>query len=262
MLTIDELATLRNAAEQPHLQAFIITMMATVARPGTVLDLTRVQCDLEHGLIDLNPPGRERTKKRRPVVRLVPSLRPWVQAAEGPLVSWRGDPVKKVAKSWRALRKAAGLSDDVVPYTIRHTMATEMAERNVPELQINLMLGHRMPNSRTTDRYWTRRPGFLIEAAEAVEAVIQEMAQAAQRPIQPSNPVRGGCVSAPRLPVPGNVWKTGAGDEIRTHDPNLGKAVAASDFCIIFNWLRRRPPQPCQDLANDAVHHDPHRRQE
>jgi site-specific recombinase XerD len=84
----------------------------------------------------------------------------------------------------RARRKAAALAE-IVLYTIRHTMATEMMARGVPELEIAGFLGHAMPNIRTTGRYVKARPEYLAHAVKAVEDVLVETSQAAARPIVP-----------------------------------------------------------------------------
>jgi hypothetical protein len=68
VLSIAELAALWDAAETDYMRAFLLLLIGTAARPKPVLELTRFQCDLDRRLIDLNPPGRPQTKKRRPVV--------------------------------------------------------------------------------------------------------------------------------------------------------------------------------------------------
>ena len=167
--TIAELARLWDAAEQPHLQAFIIGALCTLGRPEAVLQLNRFRCDLNRGVLDLNPRGRERTNKRRPVLPMADALRPWLALCDGHLVEYRGKPVRKINAVWRNARDRAGLDAEVIPYSIRHTMATELAERDVPELELAAFMGHRMPNMRTTDRYVKFRPEYLRHAREAID---------------------------------------------------------------------------------------------
>ena len=140
----------------------IMGLLCTMARPSAVLELTRFQCDLERGIVDLNPAGKARTKKRRPVLPLVEAFRPWVSIAGGHIVEYRGKPVKKINAVWRGARVKAGLGEDVIPYSLRHTVATELAGRGVPELEISAMLGHTMPNNRTSARYVKFRPDYLV----------------------------------------------------------------------------------------------------
>ena len=65
-----ELRALLAASPAEHLQRYIKTLMATAARPDAVLDLNSRQIDFQRGLINLNPAGRQQTKKYRPTVRL------------------------------------------------------------------------------------------------------------------------------------------------------------------------------------------------
>ena len=220
-----EIAALWDHAEQEHLRMFILLLLGTAARPAAVLELTREQCDFDRGLIDLNPPGRMQTKKRRPVVPMPDFLRPWIkQAPAGALVQFRGKAVVKVNKTWRDARSAAGLDDAVVPYTIRHTIATELRARGVPELELAGLLGHAMPNFRTTGRYAKYAPNHLSAARAAVDDFVTEIGRAATRPTYPNFNVRVSCVLVTSATV-GKPLISGAGDGIRTHDPNLGKVV-------------------------------------
>ena len=220
-----EIAALWDHAEQEHLRMFILLLLGTAARPSAVLELTREQCDLERGLIDLNPPGRVQTKKRRPVVPMPDFLRPWIkQAPAGALVQFRGKAVVKVNKTWRDARAAAGLDDAVVPYTIRHTIATELRTRGVPELELAGLLGHSMPNFRTTGRYAKYAPNHLSAARAAIDEFVTDIGRAATRPTSPKFNVRVSCVLVCNS-TGANPLIPGAGDGIRTHDPNLGKVV-------------------------------------
>jgi len=231
VLTVKEMAALWDACEPPHLQAFLVVLLGTLARPEAALELTDAQCDLEHGLIDLNPPGKARTKKRRPVVPIPDFLRPWIEAAEGPVVAYRGRAVAKVNKTFRTIREEAGLGADVVPYTIRHTVATELRARGVPELEIAGLLGHAMPNIRTTGRYAKFRPDYYGQARRALDDLANEIGRLAGRPMYPNNevrlnqPVRASSVLVPQDRSAIRPRVVGAGEGIRTLDPDLGKVV-------------------------------------
>ncbi len=96
-----------------HMRAFLAILIGTAARPEAALQLTRFQCDLERGTINLNPPGRAQTKKRRPILPMADWLRPWIEAADGHLVAYRGRPVRKIAGAFQTLRDVAGFGPDV-----------------------------------------------------------------------------------------------------------------------------------------------------
>jgi integrase len=225
VVSIEDMARFWDAAEQPHLRAFFMGLLCTLARPAAVLDLTRFQCDLMRGVVDLNPPGRTRTKKRRPVVPMAESFRPWIEAAEGNLVTYHNKPVKKVNAVWRIARRAAGLDEGFVPYSIRHTMASELRARGVPVLEIAGVLGHHMPNFRSTERYARYAPDYLSKARRAIDEVVNEIGRVAARPIVPVNLVRASCVQLTEAVGPRSPEIFGAGEGIRTLDPNLGKVV-------------------------------------
>ena len=226
ILSIEELARLWSAEMPAHLRMFLLLLMGTAARPQAVLELTRFQCDLERGLIDLNPRGRTQTAKRRPVVPMANFLRPWLVAVPaGPLVAYRGRPVHKIAKTWRSVRKAAGLDESVVPYAIRHTIATELRARGVPELEIAGLLGHHLPNFRTTGRYAKYAPDYLSHSRVALDEIANEVSRTAIQLTSPETHVRATCVLMPKARDLESLVKPGAGEGIRTLDPNLGKVV-------------------------------------
>jgi integrase len=192
-LTIAELARLWDAADLPHMRAFIMVMMCCACRPEAALQLTRRQC--ENGLVDLNG-GRRRTKKRRPIIPMVAPLKPWVMATSGHLVEFEGRPIKSVKTAWAKLRERAGFGLEVSPMLLRHTMGTQLAARGVPKWQRECFMGHSADN--TTGRHYEHsHPDFLKEAREAIESVVNEMGEAATSPMCPINPnVRATCVLA------------------------------------------------------------------
>jgi integrase len=167
-----------------HVRMFLALLLGTAARLEALLELTTWQCDVQRRTINLNPPGRVKTRKRRPIIPMPEWLVAWIETAPpGHLVQYRGKPVRKIAKAFRTLRAAAGFGEDVTAYTLRHSVATELARRGVPPLEIAHLLGHRMPDLRTTGRYVHVMPGHLAAAREALDALANEIGLAATRPI-------------------------------------------------------------------------------
>ena len=228
VLSLAEIARLWDAEMPDHVRMFFVLLIGTAARPQAILQLTRFQCDLERGTINLNPPGRVQTKKRRPILPLPGFLRPWIASVKaGPVVAWRGRAVIKINGAFQTVRDAAGLDAEVVPYAIRHTIATEMRARGVPELELAGFLGHAMPNFRTTGRYTHVAPDHLAIARKAVEEIASDIDRLAGRPMVLNN-LRASCVPVPQREdgsLVAKPLKTGAGEGIRTLDPNLGKVV-------------------------------------
>ncbi|MCG4273252.1 site-specific integrase [Acetobacter senegalensis] len=182
IMTIQEMARLWETDMPPHLRMFLALLIGTASRPEALLQLTREQCDLEHGVIDLNPPGRARTKKRRPRIPVPEFLRSWIESVpSGHLVTYKGNPILKINGAWRGARESAGLPPEIVPYTVRHTMATELITRGVPEIEVASLMGHAMPNLRTTGRYVHVRPDFLANAKQAIDEVASAIDRVAAR---------------------------------------------------------------------------------
>jgi integrase len=86
-LEIAELSRLYQSSA-PHLRTFIRWMLGTAARPDALLNLCAEQVEWAHGIIRLNPEGREQNKKHRPVVRLPATLAG--EVFEGWLVTHKG----------------------------------------------------------------------------------------------------------------------------------------------------------------------------
>lgn len=183
--TYDQIAAFWDAPKPPQFQMFLVLLLGTGARPSTVLELTKFQCDFADGFIDLNPPARLQTDKRRAVVPMCAVVRRWAEAADpGPLVSYLGRPIEYPNQTWRRIRRAIGLPEQFTPGAMRHTIATELARRDVPDTQISQFLGHLMPN-RVTARYAKRRPRFMVETVEALDAFFEEIAQRTKSGLSP-----------------------------------------------------------------------------
>ena len=64
---------------------------------------------------------------------------------------------------WAKLMKKTGL--DITPHILRHTVATHLAQKNVPIPQIARILGH--SNSQITERVYAKfSPDFCRQAVE------------------------------------------------------------------------------------------------
>lgn len=169
VLSVAESAALWNAATQPHERMYLAIAFGTMARPETILALRREFVDFDRRLLTMNPPGRRQTKKYRPTVPVCDFLLPCLKYADtGPLVRWRGKEIASFKTAWRKMRAAAGLPPYTVPKVIRHTVATHLRAENVPEAEIQGMLGHKAYSGKT-EVYARYRPDYLGQAVAAID---------------------------------------------------------------------------------------------
>ncbi len=215
VLTGEDVARLLLAAQQPHEQTYLLFALGTAARPEAILQLTTFQCDCDAGVIKLNPPGRHQTKKRRPNIPMAQHILETVVALPpGPVVTYNGQPLgniisayrrmkrravqtlrKRAAgealeakrqyrrrEAWKILRTAQAATERLQassPYTLRHTVATEVARRGVPTAEVGAFLGH-SSGYKTTERYLHLDPDHLALAIRAVDAYWEELRNLAE----------------------------------------------------------------------------------
>ncbi len=179
VLSIDELARMAwFASHNPGLFRFGALQLATAVRPMAALAFDPAkQYDDKRKLIDLQPGASPQTRKRNsilPAIRpLQPVLRAWTKAAPEPVGS------RKTA--WRNMRKALGLSADVYPKTIRHTVATILyADESVPEREIVELLGHEGKLARTTRIYAKYDPNRLRHVTRALTTLWRQVSREAR----------------------------------------------------------------------------------
>jgi len=217
-LKIAELARLLREAPD-HLRLMLMILIGTACRPEAALELSGSQLDFDDRLIDLNPRGRAQTKKFRPVVKMPDALAVVLaNAPSGRLVTFQGRPVKKINKAWRGMRAAAALDEEVNPYSIRHTVARWMRQNGVPAWEVAAQLGHKSRDFRTTELYAAFDPAYLQNAVGAINLLFEKL----RASCAPVDEPFFRAIHRQQLEMN---WKSGAGEGIRTLDPNLGKVV-------------------------------------
>jgi integrase len=105
-------------------------MMPTIGRPYV---------DLDRGSFMRLALGKAENNKRQPTVPIPPKLlthmRRWKRLgiSNHSLIEWQGEAIKGIAhRSWKAIREAAGLGDDVRMHTLRHTAISWYLRAGVP----------------------------------------------------------------------------------------------------------------------------------
>lgn len=180
ILSIKELGQIYwYAKHNPALFRFFALQLGTAVRPQAALKFDAGQQYSDHnGLIDLQPEKSKRTKKRNAII---PAIRPLRVV----LRSWAKAGPNKVASrktAWRIMRRTLGLSADVHPKTIRHTVATMLyADASVPEREIVEMLGHEGKLARTTRIYAKYDPTRLHNVTRALTTIWRQVSKEARR---------------------------------------------------------------------------------
>lgn len=171
-LTRDEADALIAAASKPHVALFLKVALGTAGRASAILELTWDRVDFRRGMIYLDNPEKDRTRKGRASVPMTEDVREaLLEAKRGALtdhvIEWGGKPVKSVKKGVKEAARRAGLVD-VSPHVLRHSAASWMAEDGVSMQEIAAVLGH--TDSRTTERVYARlSPSYLRKAISSLE---------------------------------------------------------------------------------------------
>lgn len=163
-----------------HVARFILVALYTGTRAGAVCGAAirptvgRGYVDLDAGIFYRRPPGARETKKRQPPVRLpdrlIAHLRRWERKghSKASVVEWNGSPVLRINKAFRAAVKMAGLGPDVVPHTLRHTLATWFMQRGVDPWQAAGFLGMSLETLQRV--YGHHSPLHMEEARQAIRS--------------------------------------------------------------------------------------------
>lgn len=166
----DDLERFMGAVRAPHARLYVLLGLYTMARPSALLELQWTQVDFARRQINLNPPGRRQTKKKRPVVpmndELHDALADAYRARQSPWVIERGaQPVQSIKKAFQAASARSGVK--ATPYTLRHTGAVLAAEGGASMAEIAQFMGH--DDDRTTQKHYARfSPGYLREVSDRI----------------------------------------------------------------------------------------------
>lgn len=170
-LSVAQFRRFRAGIRAPHAQLYVAIGIATLARPAAILQMEWDQVNFERGLIDLNPPGRRQTRKRRPVVPMNRTLRKALEVAYAArqtefVIEEGGTQIKSIKKAFQAASERSGVK--ATPYTLRHTGAVWAAERGIPMSELAQLMGH--DDSRTTEKHYARySPDYLRGVVDAID---------------------------------------------------------------------------------------------
>jgi integrase len=178
-LTRDEAALFIRAAwrrgKSRHIARFAVVALYTGRRAGFITKASFVReagrpwVDLNSGM--LYPPARaKQTKKRAPAIhlpeRLLSHLRRWRRNGQRYVVEWSGRPITRLDGTFKAIAIEAGLGDDVIPHSLRHTAASWMVQHGVDAFIAGAYLG--MTTRILESTYGHLRPEHLATARNAI----------------------------------------------------------------------------------------------
>jgi integrase len=141
-----------------------------MARPSAILELQWSQVDFDRRQIDLNPPGRRQTAKKRPVVPVNDDLyfaltEAYAARQSQAIIERAGEPIRSIKKAFQAASERSGVK--ATPYTLRHTGAVWAAEAGASMAELAQFMGH--DDDRTTQKHYARfSPGYLAHIGEKV----------------------------------------------------------------------------------------------
>ena len=166
-LTDEEVVRLKQASsEYPHIYNFVLIALMTGQRKEAILSLRWDQVDFKTGLVDFNDPdiSMPHRRKGRAVVPMSNALQNLLAGLPKDcpyVISKGGKRLRDFRGAWRHVMEKAGL--DITPHILRHTVATQLAQKNVPMPQISRLLGHR--SSAITERVYAKySPEFCRQA--------------------------------------------------------------------------------------------------
>lgn len=171
-LTRAEAASLLRAARRvPHLARFILLGLYTGTRSGALMALRWQWIDFSAGMMRRRALGEtdSATKKRPPVRlgrRVLAHLRRWRRFDDRKVthvVHYDGAPVRSIKRSWARAVRAAGMSGDVTPHTLRHTRATWLMQAGIDPWEAAGALGMSLA---MLQRYAHHHPQWQKRAAE------------------------------------------------------------------------------------------------
>jgi len=172
-LTVDEMGAVLEAAVEERERRWALLYIATLARPGSLLELDWERIDFQANTIDLRVPERRETKKRRAVVPMAPTLAAWLapQVGTGAVIRCYGKRMADFRSMWARLRERAGLPAGTEAYGVRKGVATWLRRQGISDWDIKGLLGHKA-TSGVTDVYATYRPEDMQQAVAAIERLL------------------------------------------------------------------------------------------
>jgi integrase len=188
----------RKTQAKNYLPVSLLFLLYTSPRKTAALTLRWPQVDFRRGLIDFNPPGRQQTKKGRPIIPIPAKILPFLRYQRrkgtelGFVFNRNGKPLGDIRKGVDgAAEQAAKYCEKLAaeaahelerqdwmesarrlrattPHVLRHTCITWLAQADVPFGAIARYAGHK--SSRTTEKVYAHHsPSYLKQVTAALD---------------------------------------------------------------------------------------------
>ena len=136
----DELKRMLTAATG-ELQIFIVLAYWTGARRASIENLTREQVLWDQKRILLMRPGKRATKKRQPIVPILPQIEPVLAKLMETGGESRLFRTKNFYRPFRSLAESLGLGKRCNPHLLRHSRATHLLQAGKSIYAVSRLLG-------------------------------------------------------------------------------------------------------------------------
>lgn len=157
------------------LRDFCMLAYYWASRRAAVERLRAVQVDLQHGRVDLHPPGARRTKKRRPIVPVYPEIRKVIEDRMTPGADWLfGHDRREFYTAFKKLCSDHGIAavdgqgDTPWPHLLRHSRATHMLMDGESIYKVAKLLGDTVA---TVEKVYGHHSAEYLATTSSIEEV-------------------------------------------------------------------------------------------
>ncbi len=161
---------------------FTLALIATGARSEAVRDIKREQINFEHGILDLNPPGRRQNNKYRPIIPMAPTLQRWLatcqpRTPQGHLMANHGRYIEDTYDYFEPIAKRAGVK--ATTRSIRRTLSTWLTTHVPIAWERDKFMGwNQHDDASPTGAFYNQYdPRYLRSCSNAAEALLQAIAR-------------------------------------------------------------------------------------
>ena len=159
----------------------LLSLIATGSRQQAIVELVMpTQIKFEHGVLDLNPVGRQQTSKFRPIIPMAQTYAQWLASwkpltPQGHLLGVAGAPLVSTRALFKSLRQQTGIRCSA--HVIRHTISTWLSSRlSAPWERDQFMGWQRSEGSAMGTVYSHYDPRYLRQCSDLIQQLLDVIA--------------------------------------------------------------------------------------